>query len=196
MIWRIGVLYQDVSSLGFLEGLKKRLGCEAELVPPPGHIAKSQHMTRWQARRAWRFFQAKQVDIVVRFTDADRTPWQTVKRDEIKVFQGPVQDIMVCGVADNNTEEWLCLEPSFVAEQLGIDATALRRASDRSSVLKRAITRNRAICETVSQVVERLVTDAPENVFKQWLKDPALRDFYSECRRIASQFKCKTRNEL
>ena len=128
--------------------------------------------------------------------DADRTRWQTVKRDEIEVFPGPVQDTMVCGVAVNNTEEWLSLEPSFVAEQLGIDATALHRASDRSSIIKRAIERNRAICETVSQVVERLVIDAPGNVFKQWLKDPALRDFYSECRRIASQFKCETRNEL
>jgi len=142
------------------------------------------------------FCQARRVNAVVRFTDADRARWQDVRRDELAVFPESAQSVLVCGVAVNNTEEWLALCPEYMGEQLGLDPTAIQNDPDRSSIIKGAIDRKRAADEKGSDVVARLVSSAPEPVFKRWLQEPSFRDFYVECRRIASQFGCQTRNEL
>jgi hypothetical protein len=197
MIDRLGVVYQDTYSLGFLEGLKKRLHCNAERISPPGSVGKSRNMTRRQARQAWMYFhQAKRVNAVVRFTDADRTRWQDVRRDELAVFPNSARSVLVCGVAVNNTEEWLALCPEYLSAQLDLDGTAIQNDPNRSSLIKGAIDRKRGPEDKVSDVVARLVSSAPDHVFKRWLQEPSFRDFYVECRRIAARFECVTPNEL
>ena len=86
MIAKIGVIYEDAISLGFLDGLRQRLKCNAELVRPTGAIARTPHLTRKIARLAWKFFQARGVDLVIRFTDADTDRWQRKQQRETTLF--------------------------------------------------------------------------------------------------------------
>jgi hypothetical protein len=194
MIRRVGVIYQDVISLGFLEGFKKRLACDAELLTPPAGVGTTRNMTRRQARRAWTYFRKKAADVIVRFTDADRARWQQVRRDEIAVFPEPARSLLVCGIAVNNVEEWLSIDPGWLAGQLDIEAAALRNDPRRSDVLKDAIRRKPRPGERISEVVEKLVLSAPNSVFKRWLEDPALAAFYDDCRRIAELHGCQLAN--
>ena len=196
MIQRIGVVYQDAYSLGLLKGLQARLKCLADIVPAPGTVGRGQHMTAYQAKQACLFFKAKAVDVIIRFTDADGGRWQEVRRDELAVFSSDVRSQLVCGVAVNNTEEWLCAAPDYLAGVLGIDAADIRSTPDQSSLVKHAIARSRLGTETVSDVVQRLVTQAPPDAFKRWLCVESFGDFYADCRRLASLFNCETRKEL
>jgi len=199
MIQRIGVIYQDVYSRGFLEGLKLRLACHAELVPTQGNVGRSKHMKRRNARNACLFLLGKNVDVIIRFTDADGADWQDVKRRELDVFPASVREILVIGVALNNPEEWLALTPDYLAAKLGIDARALRNDPDKSSVIKCAIDVQCRTPDGLSDVagfVARLLADAPSPVFRMWLREDSFKRFYQECRGIASRFECDTRNEL
>ena len=108
MIRTIGVIYQDRNSLGFLEGVRRRLNCEARLVDPPAGIGNTRDLPRKQARLAWAHFQKNRVDLVVRLTDADRTRWQDVRRDELHRVPSGASSVWICGVAVENLEEWLC----------------------------------------------------------------------------------------
>lgn len=194
MIRRIGVIYQDVISLGFLEGFKKRLTCDAELMPPPAGVGTTRNMTRRQARQAWAYFQKKGVDIIVRFTDADRARWQQVHRDEVAVFPDPARSLLVCGVAVNNVEEWLAIDAAWLSDQLGVELAAMQNDPRRADLLKDAIRRRSRPGEKVSQFVKKLVLEAPDRVFRRWLEDPALLAFYDGCRRISERHGCQLAN--
>jgi len=196
MIRRAGVIYQDMHSLGFLRGLKKRLDCQANLISAPTGAGRTRNMTRKQGRIAWIYFQQKSVDVVVRLTDADRARWQDVKREELAVFPDAAQNAIVCGIAVNNTEEWLALDPDYLAKQLDLDANEIRSRNDRTDLIKRAITRKTKPYERTADFVERIVTGAPDDVFKRWLQNDSFRDFYTACRGIANQHDCQTPNEL
>ena len=188
MIDRIGIIYQDAYARGFLEGLQSRLQCKAELVPPSTSAGRSRHMTKAQARKASNYFRNRRegsVDIVIRFTDADGKRWQDVKRDETSIFPDDAAELLVCGVAVENTEEWLASDPDYLARALEIQPADITNARDKSSVIKAAINRTLADGERVSDVVARLVQETPPHVFKRWLANEAFRDFYEGCRAIA-----------
>lgn len=196
MINKIGAVYQDSYSRGFLLGLKARLDCQAEFLIPEGNVGRNKLMKRKQALLAWTFFREAGVDLVVRFTDADRDRWQEVKRRELSVFPQESRAFLVCGVAVNNPEEWMARTPWYLAEQLDLDEQEITNAQDASSVVKKAIdrraTRESASC---SSIVERLVKDAPAEVFRRWLQDEALQDLYDECRSAALRQNCHVPNE-
>lgn len=198
MISKLGVIYQDINSLGFLQGLQQRLKCEAELVRSNTTAGRSQYMTSAQARQAWNYFQNQGVDAVIRLTDADLQPWQEVKRTELKVFPKALRNshLLVCGVAVNNTEEWLALDAQDLARRLGQNATRLPSGPDRTDVVKKWIRNAVEPGRTKSEVVRRLVLEAESNVFKAWLRDESFRDFYQECRNLAERFNCDTPNEM
>jgi len=198
MIERIGVVCQDRNSFGFLEGLKRRLNCTAELIEPStGALGKSTNMTRRQARIAARTFQEKGVDLVVRFTDSDANRWQDVRRSEVEVFPATVREILVCGVAVDNVEQWLALDRPYIANELKIPNVAQLAGPDLTGAIKTAIARQRSPDEPVSEVTARLVANAPPDVFREWLRaDESLRHFYQECRAAAPQRKCDVPNEL
>lgn len=197
MIRKIGVIYQDLNSLGFLRGLKDRLKCDAELIPPPTAIGKTQRLPRKQAKLAWRYFRNKCVDLVVRFTDADGDRWPDVQRKELDVIPPEAQSIWICGIAVDNPEEWLSLDVAYLAEVLGIPKEELRDRVQCADRIKRAIGRQaRTSDEGKSDVVARIVRDAPTEVFRRWLQDDALRTFYTDCRAAAARAVCDTPNEL
>ncbi|MFH0981466.1 MAG: hypothetical protein V2A79_08005 [Planctomycetota bacterium] len=197
MIRRIGVICQDHNSFGFLLGLRDRLRCEAELVEPPGPVGVQKHLTRANAKRAWEFFKTQGVDIVVRFTDADRDLWQEVSRKEWEVFPSEGATVFICGVAVNNTEEWLGLDADYLVRVLSLPRGALDDATARTGRIKSALAQLARGGDDKSAVVARLVRNAPPDVFHRWLRvDEALRHFYTECRNAAARENCETPNEL
>jgi hypothetical protein len=114
MIRRIGVIYQDATSLGLLIGLQQRLGCSAEIVEPTASIGRSTNMNRRQATLAWQQFYSRGAELIIRLTDADGNRWQDVKRYELDVFPPASRSILICGVCDRNVESWLtACAPAF-----------------------------------------------------------------------------------
>ena len=196
MITKIGVICQDASSLGFLRGLRRRLECEAEFVGPPAPIGKNSLLTTKNAKMAWEYFRKKNVDLIVRFTDADKARWQTVRRRELDVFPDEARDLLVCGVAVKNVEDWLCIDTHYLAESAGIPRTDLADPQHRTGRIKRAIQGLANSGVGKSDVVEKLVADADPEVFKRWLVDESFRGFYTDCRAAASRANCETPNEL
>lgn len=196
MINRIGVIYQDINSVAFLEGLRDRLKCAAKFIKPPAAIGKSRVLTRRQARLAWLYFQGQGVDLVVRFTDADRHSWQDTKREELQRVPSEAQSIWICGVAVENVEDWLCLDEAYLAQKLDVDVADLPHAHDRSGFIKRRIASLRGETHTNNHVIADIVRGASSSVFRRWFRDVAFRNFYTECRAAATQADCETPNEL
>lgn len=197
MIERIGLIYQDAISFGFLKGIKTRLNCPADLISPPTQVGKSQHLTRKQARNAWNYFQGKGVHLVIRFTDADQDRWQQIQRQEVATFPEEARALVVCGVAVNSPEDWLAIDRPYIAGELDIPESELAESARRIDRIKQAITRKRSHDERTSDVVARIVSQAPRDVFCRWLReDPALHSFYDECRAAALRANCDVPNEL
>ncbi len=196
MIRKIGLIYQDRHSAGFLRGLCDRLECKATLVVPPAAIGKTQVMPRRQIRLAWKYFQHKGVDLVVRFTDADGSRWEDIQRDEISRVPDDAQSIWICGVAVNNVEEWLCLDVNNLANLLGIEASAIPSGDAQTGTVKRLIFQNSSIDESSDDVVARIVRKTPARVFRRWLQQPSLLSFYKDCRAAAMRAECQTPNDL
>src|SRR5437868_1574405 len=124
MIRRIGVILQDANSLGFLRGLQGRLGCHAALIQPTVAVGRSTTMTRRQALLAWTQFKHAGVELIVRFTDSDIHRWQDVRRNELQMFPTDAQSLLICGVANSNTEQWLALDAPYLAHRLGLPESA------------------------------------------------------------------------
>lgn len=196
MIQRIGVIYQDRLSRGFLEGLRGRLRCEADLVEPPARIGISRDLSRREAKLAWLYFQRKGVDLIVRFTDADRARWQEVRRRELERVPNDAKSLWICGVAVDSVEGWLALDRTYLANALGVGETDIANRQNRVGVIKHAFAKLRNSVEWETDVVARFVGEAPSTVFRKWLEDDALRTFYTDCRSAAAREDCDTPNEL
>ena len=196
MITRIGVIYQDANSGEFLRGLKDRLQCEAEIVEPPTPIGKQQVLTRKEANKAWKYFQKKGVDLVVRFTDADQDRWQDVQRWEKERVPPGAESIWIIGIAVENVEQWLCLDQDYLVEKLELVTRDLKDKNTRTGHVKNAIKSIQHSKGGNESVVAELVRRVSPTVFKRWLKDKALRAFYKECRRAAKDADCELPREL
>ncbi|MFQ5732435.1 MAG: hypothetical protein ACE5KM_10850 [Planctomycetaceae bacterium] len=154
-------------------------------------------MTRQQAKLATAIFKKEGVDLILRFTDADQNRWQEIQRHELNVFPDEVSGILICGVAVENVEQWLALDPVYISGALSIDDIGSLAADQCTAVIKKAIARNRRPDEPVHEVTARIVAKAPTKVFQRWLKsDDALRAFYQDCRRVAARANCTVPNEL
>lgn len=195
MIRRVGIICQDANSRGFLMGLQQRIGCPAELEEPTIAVGRSSTMTRRQAKLAWLDFQHKGVDLIIRFTDADVARWQDVRRQELAVFPSEARSLLVCGVATANVEEWLALEPHYLAGQLEVPEAELRTSKSLAALIKSRLLRIQGAEENRSDVVARLVSGASVQVFRKWLENEALRTFYDDCRAAAASAGRPVNNE-
>lgn len=196
MITKIGIIHQDFNSRGFLEGILDRLRCGAKLLDPPAAIGTPRVLPRKQAREAWRYFQKKGVQLIVRLTDADGDRWQDVRRLEWNAVPEEAREVWICGVCVNNVEDCLYLNAQHLAKEFDLTATDLRDATQRTDRIKRGITKARAQSNGRGNIVAQYVRDAPSRVFRQWLRDDAFRAFYKDCRDAAAQADCDTPNEL
>jgi hypothetical protein len=198
LIRKIGLIYQDGNSLGFMRGMQARLNCDAEIISPPTAVGKSRNLTPRQAKDAWLEFQKQGVDLVVRFTDADEDRWQDVRRRELDVLADHFPEMLICGVAVENTEHWLCLDRPYLCECIEIDVADLGDLQHRTARIKNAIRRSLRGDDKLADVVERIVRNAPRQVFRRWLtSDDSLREFYRDCRAAAIRAGCEDApNEL
>lgn len=193
MIRKIGVIYQDAISRGFLEGLCARLGCQAELVDPPAAIGTTRDLPRKQARYAWEYFRKQRVDLVVRFTDADRERWQDVRRNDAQRIPSEAGSMWLCGVAVDCVEDWLVLDVSYAERRLQIPVDRLRNAQNRVGAMKSALAATPT--ESSRERSRKFVAEAPPDVFRVWLTVDSFRTFYDDCRAAASRAGCETHNE-
>ena len=196
MIRTIGGVYQDATSFGFLKGLQARLGCSADIIPPIAPMGRTRHLTRRQARIAWEYFAKKGADVIVRLTDADRTPWREVVQREEEAFPAEAKPLLICAAAVENIEDWLALDLPHLAKALSIDLNELADPAHRTGRIKRGLAMARSANEGKSDVVARLISQAPQDVFRRWLQDESLRRFYQDCRAAAAQHDCPVPNEL
>lgn len=194
---RIGVIFQDLHSLGLLEGLRERLRCDAELVQPPAPIGRQSVATRKNLLLAWRSFSRQGANLVVRLTDSDAVPWQHVRREETNRSPEEAREIWVVGVAVENVEGWLLkCRPPHIEDFFGGEAPASQQ--DAPGWLKRRIGELSRECgKPPQEVVSDFVAGLPTEVFRQWLQsDESLKCFYSDCRAAATRVDCHTPNEL
>jgi hypothetical protein len=196
LIEKIGVIYQDAISLGFLRGLRDRLQCSAEIVLPATAIGKTRQMPRKAAKSAWEYFRRNGVHLIVRFTDADRNPWRDVHKRALGVVPSEARGLWICGVGVDNPEEWMCRDACCLAGVLSVPIDELLNPANRVGRVKHALGQVKRPDEKLSDAVARIVRDAPTEVFRRWLEDPALRTFYTDCRAAATAADCDTPNEL
>lgn len=196
MIERVGVIYEDAVSRGFLLGVRDRLRCAAELIPPTPAIGRTTSLTRKTARRAWRYFQNRAVQLVVLFTDSDDDRWQSERREQTDMFPSEARSVFICAVAVSDVEDWLALDMQYIASALELNVEELKDPIHRADRIKRALKRARREDEGLSEAVARIVREAPPPVFRRWLGDRALRTFYTDCRSAAKAADCETPSEL
>lgn len=193
MIRKIGVIYQDAISRGFLEGLCERLQCKAELIEPPAAIGITRDLPRRSARLAWEHFRSQGVDLVVRFTDADGDRWQDVRRSETVRIPSEAAPVWLCGVAVNCVEDWLAADVDHAAQRFEIPLEELRNSHNRAGMMKGALAATPT--ESPRGRSRKFVAEAPPGVFRRWLAVESLRAFYDDCRAAASRAGCETHNE-
>lgn len=195
MIRKIGVICEDARSRGFLIGLRDRLDCRAELVESP--FPSPTHLTRKTAKKQADSLQKCGVDLLVRFVDADGRRWQDVEREERSLFPDTYREMLVCGVAVENVENWLALDAEYLASSLHLDPNESQGTALVTGRVKKAIAVQAHDPVAKSEVVARVVRECPDPVFANWLKkDKALRAFYDACRQAANRASCETPNEL
>lgn len=195
MIRRIGVIVQGPNDYGLLMGLRDRLGCDAEFVPARIR-GKNRRSVRRDALNNWRYFQQKGVDLVVRLTDSDSERWQDVLREERQGFPEDMRGILVCGVTEGTVELWLTADRRFLESQLGIPRSEHISDADIVGRVKSAFVQ-RSPLRRYDEAVQKLVREAPPETFRQWLRQPSLRDLYEQCRDAAlREHDCLVHDEL
>lgn len=195
MIEKIGVIYQDPTSLGVLLGIRDRLGCTAELIPPKPSIGAPRLLPSRQIKKAVKYFLSQRVDLIVRFTDADGQGYQDTERTEVQRVPEQYREIWVEGVAVENVEDLLCRSRNNLAEVLGIQVSELECAMTAGGRVKHLIAELFGAGEKTSEAVRRFVRELPEAAFRRWLQDSSFRRFYDACRRAAALQDCEVRSE-
>lgn len=188
MIHRIGCIVQGPNDLGFLMGLRQRMGCDAELVQLA--IRGANKLTlRSQAQQVAQHIERERVDIVIRLTDADdpREPWQQVKRTEHDRFPASVASLVVVGVTTGGIESWITADRPYLEASLACSLNNVTDARELISLIKEAM-RKHPRKPDYAQVMADLVAKAEVGVFRSWLDaQPSLQRFYMDCRRFLKQ---------
>lgn len=195
MIQRIGVVRQGPNDIGFLRGLRDRMGCNAELVELRVR-SKNRRTIRSEFRKAW--VQAKQlgVDLVVRLTDSDGPNWQDIQREELDGSPEESRSLLVIGVAAPNVEGWLAADWNYCSTKLNLGHTPA--AEDLTGAIKKGISRSRAPDQDFSNFVAHFVADVPTQGFEHWLENPSFRKFYGDLRAFVMRHHqdCRIRDEV
>ena len=200
MIKTIVLISQGPNDIGFVRGLRDRLGSKADVVDcydEPILRRRGTFTRRKDAKLAIDICLKKYpVDLFVRITDGDVHRPQDVVRAELARYPSNVNSMLVCGVCDRDVENWLALDAGYAAKTLHFSPTELpAERAERADFLKGRITRRLAPGQTYTEFVTALVSNAPEATFKCWLQNPAFRTFYDECTAAARRANCEVNKE-
>ncbi len=196
MIERVILVGQGENDIGFLEGLRDRLGCEAESVTYLLGLPRLRQRGHFTLKRdAARISEGHpSADLIVRLTDGDADRPQDAYREELRRWPASVQSKLVCGVCDRDIEHWMCLDPDYAARRLCYSLGQLpKERKERTGFLKGRIDEMRG-SQSRKDYVARFVREAPKETVLRWLANPAFRHFYDQCRDKAQQHDCVVAN--
>lgn len=184
---KIGYSVQGSTDRAFLMGLQERWCPDAEVVQGP-----FRGVTGYSLRREYTKicdeFAFKSVDVMVFLTDADDKEWRQVKKNERSCFPQERLALAIHGVADRNIECWLCADPDYIAQRLGIPAEEVRVA-DPKGRFESAIGIDRS--DRKEGEITDLVKEAP---LRSWLRNPSFEDFYEQALKMSQLRGCKIEN--
>lgn len=196
MIRRIALVGQGPNDIGFVNGLKDRLGCDAKLVDLTSRPILRSRGSYTRSKDAKLITgEAQGADLVIRITDAAKDRWQKVVREEKKRYPNELQGRFICGACERDIEHWMALDPRYAAKQLHFEVEDLpKQRADRTGFLKHHIQR-RVTGGDYVEFVSQFVRDASPQTMKQWLRNPAFRQFYDECIAAAKRANCDVNDE-
>ncbi|MEP0842832.1 MAG: hypothetical protein HRF43_08980 [Phycisphaerae bacterium] len=196
MIRKVVLVVQGENEIGFLEGLRDRLRCDAELVhylqDHPELRLRSQYTRRQDAKEIFRVHRS--ADLIVRLTDGDTDQPQNTYQEEVDRWPEESRPLLVCGVCDRDIEHWICIDTDYASRQLGFPADQLPADRvDRSGFIKRRIDEVRG-SQTRRQFLSGFVQRAPSMTVRRWLGNRTFAHFYEQCRDKAQQAGCHVEN--
>ncbi|MBI4579934.1 MAG: hypothetical protein HY718_09550 [Planctomycetes bacterium] len=199
MIRKIILVGQGPNDIGFLEGLRDRLGCDAELLDYTDRPVLRQRGTytrRKDADLIWREFQAAGGDLLIRLTDGDTHSTKTVINTEIRRYPAEAEGLLVCGVCDRDVEHWMGLDRGYLCEYLDCLPTDVpNERQDFTRFVKSRLERIAGDDRDFRGAVAAFVRRASRSTMKAWLEHPSFATFYDDCRQAAIRDDCPVPNE-
>lgn len=182
MIEHVAVVWQGPNDIGFIAGLRDRLGCAAKLVR--ARRRGNKYIAKHEAKKIVVGLMGERFDLIIRLTDSDAEDWRQVQRVETDNWPDQVRSQLVCGVAEGTIEVWLALSRGYLEKQFGIPANEILPRSALIGRVKAAL-RKSVPAGDYADRIRHFVADAPKEVMRQWLTDASFRDFYVQCRDAA-----------
>ncbi|HSW46552.1 MAG TPA: hypothetical protein VLM89_13375 [Phycisphaerae bacterium] len=199
MIEHIVLIGQGPNDIGFLEGLRDRLGCHAQITDYRNLTILRQRGSLTRPKDARQIiqqcFSRQPVDLVIRLTDGDSQQPQAVAQKERRRFPDRVDSLFICGVCDRDIEAWLALDVPYLAKTLGFNPADLPEDREaKSAFIKNRIKKSLGPAQTYTTFIADYVKNAPPRTLKQWLANPAFSAFYDDCRTAANSHNCEITN--
>lgn len=194
-IQKILVVGQGPNDLGFLEGFRKILNCEAKLLDYETSRALRQRGSFTRRKDAARIWEERgDIDLIIRLTDSDQNQPQRARIDEMSRWPSEARDMLIVGVCNRDIEHWLLLDAHYLGKRLDFDSKDLPVDRVGLSGFVKSKIKEKAIAHNYKDFVAKLVEDAPSETIRLWLRDAAFADFYDECRRVAKKHDCPIPN--
>ena len=184
---KIGYSVEGGTDRALLHGLRQRWCTGAELVEGRFRGSTGESLRREYAKICEEFA-FKSVDVMVFLTDANDQDWRDVQRKERSKFPSERLPLAVHGVAQRNVECWICANPEYVANKLGIHADALRVANPKGC-FESAMGIDRD--DRKEEAISDLVKEAP---LQSWLRNRSFEDFYKQVRDQSQRLLCQIEN--
>ncbi len=203
MIRKVILLAQGPNDVGFVRGLQRRLGCQAEMIDftsDPGLRLRGQTMTARDVKRTLRKLHEESGDLLVRLTDADESRAARVAQREKERFEQHGEERVVVGVCDPDVEAWITADLAYAAEILDFERGKVPKDRvGRSGFIKSRIAgKARELSLTETDFVEQFIAQVPSEVMRRWLSThsgKAFRRFYDECVAAAQRAACPVQDE-
>jgi len=189
---RIGYAVQGSTDRAFLRGLKERWCANAEMIEGAFRGSTGLSLRRELARICDDLFWQKACDVIVFLSDADVADWRTVQRREVEKLPDEIRPFAVYGMADRNTECWLCADPHYISEKTE-RAFEDFTADDPKGAFQSAMRISRD--DKRESEIAALVRDAYVGVLRRWIQTSrSFEDFYDQLWTVSRQRECDIDN--
>jgi hypothetical protein len=188
---KIGFAVQGSTDRAFVTGLRDRWCPDADLQEGAFRGSTGLSLRRELAKICRDLFNEKGCDLIVFLSDADVADWREVQRHEVAKLPDGLSGFAVYGMADRNIECWLCADPHYVARETARNADDFR-VHDPKGAFESGLGINRD--EKREERVSALVSNAPVDVLKNWMRNPSFEDFYDQLWAFSRRRGCQIEN--
>ena len=190
---KIGYYVQGDADEAVVWGLAKRWCPDAELEEGRFRGSSKESFRREVANSLTDLKSHKRCDIIVVLTDADANRWQDVKRRESDRIPEDCKYLTLFGVADQNIECWLAIDPGALARELGCSVEEIPTDNPSNFVKQHFGLTDR---DTKQNAKARICDYVAQASLKTWIEDSdSFEDFYQQARRWAARNECSIPNE-